>query len=814
MKMTDAELVAAIEQQEQAGTAHGVLQADRLEALDRYYGRPMGNEVVGRSQVVARDSFDTVEWLKPQLADIFTSGEEIISFSPRSAQDVKGAEQETDYINHQITQKNNWFEIWYNWTHDALVEKNGYVKAYWDDAEDKTIERYQGLTHEEYVRLTQDDGVAFITQPEKTVVQDPMTGQPALIWSCEVERTKPRNTVKVVNIPPGNIKVSENARTLNLQDPRVSFVEHGEMMTISELRNDGFDVDDDINDSGDPSEWDDEQRRDDYTPYRDSDGEEPDPSMRQVWVREVWLRCDFDGDGRAELRHVILVGTTVLLNEDCDVVPIVALCPIPQPHRHIGLSIIDAVLDLERIQTALLRGALDNQYLANNGRYGVSESVNLDDMLDSRAGGIVRVNGKGNPGEHIFPLTHPTTGNMVVPMMEYIDKLKERRTGISEQTQGLNPQALNNQAGAGANAALLSASQQRIKFIARIFAETGVKSLFQIVHQITLQNQRQQEIVELRGKWVPVNPRQWSKRTDMVISVALGAGDRVQQLAYLSQQRMMQMEAIPLKLASPSNLYATLARMTKAAGYKDPAEFWTDPAQVKQPEAGPDGQPMPPKPGSEWPPAPPPEAVQIEQMRQQGDAQKLQATQHGDIQKFHAEQATKQRESQMNLELQASNDMRDQQRQAEADARSHEIEVMKEQNKRAIEEMKIASEERKAQLSAEVELRKAEMVRLTALETAELSRKTALDTANIGAETSIAQSKMTSDTTHATAKLSADTTMKSAAESKKPAAPDKALHDRIDRMEKHMTAPRKKVRDASGKLVGVEINGTVVPIEG
>ncbi len=810
-KMTESELVAAIEQQESTSATRSLVQEERDEALDRYFGRPMGNEVEGRSQVVSRQVWDTVEWLMPQLADIFTSGEEIVSFSPRGKEDVKQAEQETDYVNHLITQRNNWFEIWYNWTHDALIQKNGYVKVYWDDAEDKTMERYQGLTQEEYTRLAQDDGIAFIEAKQEPAIGP--DGMPVILWSCEVERTKPRNVVKVENVPPENVRVSQNARGLSLQDPRLPFVQHIEKKSISDLRNEGFDVPDDINDTDTATEIDLSTRFEDV-PFRDTDGEESDPSMRMVTVRHTWIRCDFDGDGRAELRDVIVVGSTILQNEDTDCVNLVALCPTPLPHTHTGLSVADAIIDLEKIMTALLRGALDNQYLANNGRYGVSESVNLDDMLDSRAGGIVRVNGKGNPGEHIFPLTHPTTGNVAVPMMEYIDKIRERRTGISEQTQGLNPQALNNQAGAAANAALLSASQQRIKFIARIFAETGIKSLFQLVHQLTLQNSRQQEIVELRGEWVPVNPRQWFKRNDMVISVALGAGDRVQQLAYLSQQRMMQMEAIQFKLVSPSNIYNTLARMTKAAGYKDPSEFWTDPAQVKQPEAGPDGQPVPPKPGSEWPPAPPPEAVQIEQMRQQGDAQKLQATQHGDIQKFHAEQATKQRESQMNLELQASNDMRDQQRQAEADARSHEIEVMKEQNKRAIEEMKIASEERKAQLSAEVELRKAEMVRLTALETAELSRKTALDTANIGAETSIAQSKMTSDTTHATAKLSADTTMKSAAESKKPAAPDKSLMDAVGRLEKHMTAPRKKVRDASGKLVGVEINGTVVPIEG
>ena len=795
MKMDDKALVAAIEQHEGASSLHGLLQDERIEAIDRYLGKPIGNEVDGRSQVVARDSFDTVEWLKPQLADIFTSGEEIVSFSPRSAEDVKAAEQETDYINHLITQRNNWFEIWYAWTHDALVQKVGYVKVYWDDSEDKTREKYQNLDPDQYARLSQDDGIEFISK-QPTPIQGPQgfvldqMGQPLMQWTCEIERTKPRDVVIIDNVPPENVRVDQNARGLSLQDRRVAFVEHSEMMTITSLREDGLDVPDDINDGGSSdNDWENDQRND-YSPFRDTDGEESDPSMRRVRCREVWIRCDFDGDGRAELRHVIVVGTTILLNEDCDVVPIVALCPIPQPHQHTGLSIIDAVMDLEKIQTALLRGGLDNQYLANNGRYGINENnVNLDDMLDSRAGGLVRVNGA--PGESIFPLTHPTTGTQTVPMMEYIDRLKERRTGISEQTQGLNPQALNNQAGAGANAALLSASQQRIKFIARIFAETGVKTLFQIVHQITLQNSRQQQIVELRGEWVPVDPRQWTKRTDLVISVALGAGDRVQQLAYLSQQRMMQLEMVPMGIASPQNLYNTVNRMTKAAGYKDATEFWTDPAK------------NPP------PPPQPPLEIQLEQMKQQGAAQLKQLEQGNDAQKFQAEMQlkgqaeimqaqAKQQETQMQLELQAANDERDQQRQAEKDARDHELALMQMQNDRDLAEAKIASDERKAQLQADVQLRTAEMSRMTSIETASMSAQTTRDTAA----------------------LSADTAMKTTVEGKKPPKPDSSLMDavtklneRFDGIEGHMTAPRKKVRDASGKLTGVEINGKIIPIE-
>ncbi len=781
MKMDDSILVRAIEQHESTSSAWGQLDADRKEALDYYLGEPMGNEVDGRSQVIARQVWDTVEWLKPQLADIFTSGEEIVSFSPRGPEDVKPAEQETDYVNHLITQKNNWFEIWYNWTHDALIEKVGYVKVYWDDEEDLTVEKYQRLTQDEYAQLQMHQDIEI---GEPTIEMDPATMQPVI--SCEVRRKKPRNTVKIENLPPENVRVSQMARGLSLQDPRLPFVEHVEKKTISDLRDEGFDVADDINDQGSNREgWDD---RDELTPFRDNDGQESDPSMRMVWVREVWMRVDYDGDGRAELRHVVIVGTTILLNEDADCVPVVALCPTPLSHQHAGLSVADAVMDLQKIQTALLRGALDNQYLANNGRYGINENnVNLDDMLDSRPGGVVRVNGE--PGQNLFPLTHPTTGNVAVPMMEYIDRLAQKRTGVNEQNQGLDPNALNKTA-TGAQL-LLSASQQRIKFIARIFAETGIKSLFQLVHQLTLQNSRQQEIVELRGEWMPIDPRQWSKRTDMVISVALGAGDRVQQLAYLAQQRQMQLEMMPLGIATPQHILNTVNRMTKAAGYKDAAEFWNDPA--KNP---------PPPPG-------PPLEIQLEQIKQQGAAQKLQAEQANDAQKFQAEMQlkgqaeilqsqAKQRETQMQLELQAANDERDRQRQAETDAREAQIKLEEIASRERIAAEQIASAERIKAAELQAKLEEAAMSRQTALETASLSAQTTRDTAA----------------------LSADTSLKTAQESKVPPKPDKSLAEavaklnaRFDSVESHMTAPRKKVRNSAGKLVGVEINGKVIPIE-
>lgn len=779
--MDESQLIAAIEQHESNSETYGNLQEERTDSLDYYLGRPMGNEVEGRSQVINRTVFDTVEWLKPQLADIFCSGEEVVSFSPVAPDDVQAAQQETDYVNHVITQRNPWFELFNGWMHDALVQKNGYVKAYWDDEIDLSVERYKDLTPDEYALLLQSPDVEE-TEHEETQTYIPEAAFIDIRYSCTIQRKKPRNTVRLENMAPESVRVDHNARTLNLQDPRVAFVEHAEYKTISELRQDGLEVEDDITDSGDGvGDWE-RDLRDDYTPFRDREGEESDPSMRRVKVREVWIRLDYDDDGLAELRHVIVVGTTVLLNEETDIVPIAALCPVMLPHQHHGLSVADAVMDLQRIQTALLRGALDNQYLANNGRYGVDENaVNLDDMLDSRPGGIVRFN-SAKSATPFFPLTHPTNGQIAIPMMEYVDKLAQKRTGVNEQTQGLDPNSLNKTA-TGATM-LMTAAQQRIKFIARTFAETGVKTLFQLVHMLTLKHSRQQEMVELRGQWIPVDPRTWVKRKDLTVNVALGQGDRLAQTQFLSQILQMQKEALTVGLTTPDKVYNTLTRLTRAGGYKDADEFWQNPQ----------GKPMPPPP--------PDPKIAIEQMRQQADVQRFQAesqmTQSLEAMKLEIERE----KARMTMEVQASNDMRDSERaQLEAQMKA-QIEQMKAANEATIAQMKDETERYKADLASQTQILIKQMElgadpaseEVKAGEKAERDEK---DAVVMGALETIQQGQMAS----VQGLMNQINTAQ------------QQMAQMVAELRSVMDAPREIVRGADGKATGVRINGAIRPIQ-
>jgi hypothetical protein len=250
------------------------------------------------------------------------------------------------------------------------------------------------------------------------------------------------------------------------------------------------------------------------------------------------------------------------------------------PHRHIGRSYADLTMDIQLIKSTLIRGQLDNMYLANNGRYAISDRVNLDDMLTSRPGGIVRVD--GDPGTGIMPLSHPPLPASSFGMVEYMDSMKEKRTGITAYNQGLDANSLNKTATGVAQ--IMNASQQRIELVARTFAETGVKELFKLVHYLVRTTLTKPDIIRLRNKWVEVDPREWKARKDLSISVGLGAGNKDQQLVHLTSILNMQKEAIQVGLTSPEKIYNALAKLTQNAGFKNPEEFWVNPANTPEQE--------------------------------------------------------------------------------------------------------------------------------------------------------------------------------------------------------------------------------------
>ena len=222
---------------------------------------------------------------------------------------------------------------------------------------------------------------------------------------------------------------------------------------------------------------------------------------------------------------------------------------------------------------------MDNMYNQNFGRFAVLEGqANLDDLLTQRPGGVVRVK---SPNA-VMPLTTPSLEPYSFQMLEYLDGVRESRAGVSRMSQGLNESALTSHTTATAVNAVMGAAQSRVELIARNFAETGVKELMNTIYQLLVKNQDKERVIMLRNEWIPIRPTAWKDKYDCTVSVALGNGNKDQQMMHLSQMLQFAGEAMKggLPIVNAQNMYNLGAALVKAMGFQNVDDFLTDPSRM------------------------------------------------------------------------------------------------------------------------------------------------------------------------------------------------------------------------------------------
>ena len=632
------------------GEGDSELARHREKLIDAYLGANTDPAPEGRSQIVDRTVFQTVQTMLPSLVRIYASGDEVCKFTPVGPEDEEAAEQTTAYINHIATQKNPWEQFCADWIHDAMLLPNGYAMAYWDDKRTVEQETYEGLTEDQLAVMVQDGGeiVAHSQKPDpeqdqinaqqwqQMAMQAQQQGQPpppqpppAALHDVTIRRSNDEGRVKLCVLPPEHCLIDEDTPDWTLE--KSDYFEYRQEKTIAELREMGLDVALDISDHityGDEPE---DDARDRLKTQQDQDAAAKG-LMRKVVCRTVFVRCDPDTkEGAPGLYYVIAVGKTVLYADRVNRIRVVSLTAQPLPHRHPGMSVAEMVMDIQDTKRAIKRGALDNLYLANNGRHIISEQVNLDDFLDSRPGGVVRMRDGARPGEgHVFPLTHPFVFDQVVGSLEYFDQDAQNRSGASRYFAGTDAGAINRTA--TGTVALQGAAAQRVEHIARMFAP-AFESLFNIVHELISKHQRKSDVIKLRGKWVNIDPRAWATKRDVRVSVGVGAGNKDAMLAQLSMQLQEQVGLAPMGIVTPENIYQTVIEKAKLQGFANPDKFFTNPAE------------KPPQP-----PAPPPEVI-VKQMELQADQQKTQVQMQADQQKTQAEMMADERRAAKELAL-------------------------------------------------------------------------------------------------------------------------------------------------------------------
>ena len=581
---TEREIIAILNKEIKSSTGFigGEIVNRRKKSLEFYLGKPFGNEVEGRSQVVSTDVSDTVESLLPSLMRIFTAGENVFHCEPVGVEDSETARQCSDYLNYIFYKENSGFISLYTAFKDALIQRNGILKVYWDNSQRTTREEYKRLTSDEYNLLINDKEIEIAEHSEyqeSLLDQDNNEIDKITYHDIVIKKTESFGQVKIEPVPPEEFLIERQAKSID----QANFVCHRTNMTRSQLIEMGFDKDE-VNklptgNSIDYLEDNQVRYQEDLVGLND-DG---DKSSDEILIHECYSRIDINDDGKAELVKILLAGDSTykaLSIEEVDSMPFVSITPVIMPHRFYGRSVSELVEDIQLIKSTVMRQMLDNMYLTNNNRIAVQDGqVSLDDLLTNRPGGIVRT--KQPPANVMMAMQTQPIGEQAAGLLGYLDGVKESRTGITRQSQGLDPNTLNKTA-TGINQ-ILTQSQMRMELIARIFAETGVKELFEKIFELTVKYQEVERMVQLNNVFVPVRPTEWKDKYNINIVVGLGSGSKEQQLVILNSILEKQLQAFNLQggkeypMVTLKNIYNTLSKMIENAGLKNTENYFVNP---------------------------------------------------------------------------------------------------------------------------------------------------------------------------------------------------------------------------------------------
>jgi len=568
-KMTDDELRSAVDHEvsESAAWTGSALAGERERNLSYYLGQPLGNEVPGRSQVVSWDVFEVVESALPDLLEPFFAGDDICEFKPTAMGDEAYCDQATDVINHLIKEKNDGFLVFNTWIKDGLLSKVGIVRSWQDATPVRKRERYRGLTDMQLTGLIQNPAITVLTHDAK---EDPSAPGQSL-HDVELEVDRGPVGVRIENIEPSSFILSRHAK--KMED--VTAIGELRQYTRSDLVAMGFD-------RARVEELSDYQAaHDDFAvdPDRLMQADHGEGANQQLTLFFGFVKVDFDGDGIAEWRRVFMAGNDILENEEVEDHEYSIWSPILLPHRIIGMALADPVVAIQDTKTSLQRQYLDSLYIANNpATYAVDGQVNLDDLLSTRIGKVVRVKAPQAAG----PMQTALVANESLQGIELMNTVREERVGISRLNQGLDADSLNKTA-TGAQIAN-TRDQKRALMILRIFAETGCKDLCRKLLRLTCEYQDKPGTIRLRDTWVEYDPRNWSPDMGVTVNVGLGTGDKSQTIQFLSMMGAYFQQAAPLGVVTPENVYQLGKMLLKAWNIQGADRLLTDPATAEKPE--------------------------------------------------------------------------------------------------------------------------------------------------------------------------------------------------------------------------------------
>ena len=573
-KLNDTAIVAKIDDcvQRSVGYNDSELSTERANVLDYYNGTKPKPAHDGNSKYVSLDVYDAVESLKAALLETFSAGARTVKFAPENEEDVQMAKVCSEYTDYVANRQNNMYEVMSTAIHDGLIARVGIVKAYWQISEAQDIEGFAGLSEDELDLVLAQEGVELLESEESELG----------LMSGAIGVTRDTSQVVIENIAPEEFLIESQAKDLD----SVNFCAHRTRMTLSELREEGYDEKliskigehNDVELETDPEVL---ARFDSLGGARGVGNNDYQDQVRNVMVYEAYIKLDVEGTGVAELYKCIKAGNVLLEKEKVQRKPFFAFVPLPVPHSFLGNNYAEKVIPTQNARTVLTRSILDHAMITNNPRYMVLKGglTNPRELLDNRVGGVVNV----TRPDAVSPMAQSSLNPFIFQTIQMLDEDKEDTTGVSKMSQGLNKDAISKQNSAAMVEQLATMSQQRQKIIARNFANSFLKPLYHEIYCLCVENEDNDKIVDLSGEYVTVSPSSWKDQRDVVIELALGYGEQEKESQKLmAMHQLFTSDPNLSKMYQEPNQFALISQIMEISGVKNVNDYLTNPENMPE----------------------------------------------------------------------------------------------------------------------------------------------------------------------------------------------------------------------------------------
>ena len=578
-RLDDDEIVKLVDDNVRTSTGYSAsdLSKEREKVLDYYNGTLPRPAHDGNSKYVSQDVYNSVQSMQAALLETFAAGNRIVKFAPQNQDDVELAAISTAYADFQIFRANDGYSVFSSVISDALLARVGICKVFWQVSEE--------VDQQEFENLTQDE-LDMILAEENTELIDSETDEIGLV-SGVIGITRDTSQVVIEPVAPEEFLIEQQAKSI--MDAK--FCAHQTRKTLSELREMGF-TDEQLDRIGDHEHVDLDTspevlaRHDDLNITKGLDAQGYQDQVRDVMVIEAYMMVDIEGTGMASLHRVLKAGNALLEVEEVDRKPFITFCPLPIPHSFYGSNFADKLCATQNARTVLTRSILDHAMITNNPRYMVVKGAltNPRELIDNRVGGLVNV----TRSDGVVPMPQASLNPFIFQTLQELQDNLEENTGVSSLSTGMNKDAVSKQNSAALVEQLTSMSQQRQKIIARNFANQFVKPLFHEVYRLVVENEQQEKVIDISGSFVPVDPRRWKEKRDVMVELKLGYGeqDREAQKMLAIHQLFTQDPAVAPMYGLPQR-HAMLKKILEQQGILNVDEYLVPPEQIPPPQPDP-----------------------------------------------------------------------------------------------------------------------------------------------------------------------------------------------------------------------------------